>query len=79
VCPKWAESAAVGLKWFLVKFTVTIEQCPDTGLYVGYLPDLPGAHSQGKTLEDVIANLREVIVLVLGVDGQGPEPDLVPA
>ncbi len=61
-----------------MKFTVTIERCPDTGLYVGYVPNLPGAHSQGKTLEEVIANLREVIVLVLGDSGQAPETELVP-
>lgn len=31
-------------------FTAVIERCPDTGLYVGYAPDFPGAHSQGGNL-----------------------------
>ena len=54
------------------KFTAIIERCPDTGLYVGYVPGLPGAHSQGQTIDELNANLAEVIVLLLA-DG---EPEL---
>jgi len=25
-------------------FTAVVERCPDTGLYVGYVPGFPGAH-----------------------------------
>lgn len=46
-------------------FTAVIEKCPDTGLYVGYVPGLPGAHSQGATLEELTTNLREVILMIL--------------
>jgi predicted RNase H-like HicB family nuclease len=46
-------------------FTAIIEKCPDTGLYVGYVPGFPGAHSQGATLEELNQNLREVIELLL--------------
>ena len=28
-------------------YTAVIEKCPDTGLFVGYIPGLRGAHSQG--------------------------------
>ncbi len=28
-------------------YTAVVERCPDTGLYVGYVPGFPGAHSQG--------------------------------
>jgi predicted RNase H-like HicB family nuclease len=28
------------------KCTAVIDHCPDTGLYVGYVPGFPGAHSQ---------------------------------
>jgi len=42
-------------------FTAVIERCPDTGLYVGYIPGFPGAHSQAETLDELNANLREVI------------------
>lgn len=46
-------------------YTAVVERCPDTGLYVGYVPGFPGAHSQGETLEELNANLREVIALIL--------------
>jgi len=46
-------------------FTAVIEHCPDTRLYVGYVPGFPGAHSQGATLDELYANLREVIAMLL--------------
>jgi len=46
-------------------FTAVIEKCPDTGLYIGSVPGFPGAHTQGKTLDELQSNLREVIELLL--------------
>ena len=46
-------------------FTAVVERCPDTGLYVGYIPGFPGAHSQAETLDELNANLREVIEMLL--------------
>ena len=46
-------------------YIAVIERCPDTRLYVGHVPGFPGAHSQGETLEELNANLREVIELLL--------------
>jgi predicted RNase H-like HicB family nuclease len=46
-------------------YTAVIEKCPDTGLYVGYVPGFPGAHSQAKTLDELNENLKEVIELLL--------------
>jgi predicted RNase H-like HicB family nuclease len=46
-------------------FTAVIERCPETKLYVGYVPGFPGAHSQGETLEELRENLREVIAMLL--------------
>ncbi len=46
-------------------FTAIIERCPQTGLYVGYVPGFPGAHSQGNSLDELNANLREVIEMLL--------------
>jgi predicted RNase H-like HicB family nuclease len=46
-------------------FNIVVERDPDTGLYVGYVPGWPGAHSQGKTLEELRENLREVITMLL--------------
>ena len=42
-----------------------IEHCPDTKLYVGYVPRFPGAQSLGATLDELYANLREVIAMLL--------------
>ena len=46
-------------------YTAIIEKDSDTGLYVGYVPGFPGAHSQGKTLDELRQNLREVIEMLL--------------
>jgi predicted RNase H-like HicB family nuclease len=49
---------------FMRIFTAVIEKCPDTGLYVGYVPGFPGAHSQGETLDELQRNLQEVIEML---------------
>ena len=54
------------------KFTAVVERDPDTGLLVGYVPGFTGAHTQGETLDELQANLKEVIELLLE-DG---EPEL---
>jgi len=46
-------------------YTAIVEKCPDTGLYVGYVPGFPGAHSQGQTLDELNRNLREVVEMLL--------------
>ena len=46
-------------------FNAVIERCPDTGIYVGYVPGFPGAHSQGATLDELDHNLHEVIAMLL--------------
>ncbi|PYS91180.1 MAG: hypothetical protein DMF64_13095 [Acidobacteria bacterium] len=53
-------------------YTYIVEKCPDTGLYVGYVPGFNGAHSQGETLDELHANMQEVIGMLLE-DG---EPEL---
>ena len=52
----------------MATLTVTVEQDAETGLYVGSVPGLPGAHSQGATLDELMANMREVVELVLQED-----------
>ncbi len=49
-------------------YTAVIERCPNTGLYVGHVPGFPGAHSQGASLDELHANLQEVIEM-LSEDG----------
>jgi len=46
-------------------FSAVIERDPDTGLFVGFVPGFPGAHSQGSTLDELNVNLREVISMLL--------------
>lgn len=53
-------------------YTAVVERDPDTHLYVGYIPGFPGAHSQAESLDELNANLREVIALLT----EEGEPDL---
>lgn len=46
-------------------FNIVVERDPDTGLYVGYVPGWPGAHSQGATLDELRRNLEEVVAMLL--------------
>ena len=46
-------------------YTAIVEKCSDTGLYVGYVPGFPGAHSQAETLDKLNDNLKEVIEMLL--------------
>lgn len=46
-------------------YNVVVERDPDTGLYVGYVPGWPGAHSQGSTLDELDKNLHEVLTMLL--------------
>lgn len=46
-------------------YTAVVEQCPDTGMYVGYVPGFPGAHSQAESLDELNANLKEVIQMLV--------------
>ena len=46
------------------QFTAIVEQDFETGLFVGYVPGFPGAHSQASSLDELdelSENLREVI------------------
>lgn len=46
-------------------FNFVLERDPDTGLYLGYVPGWPGAHTQGATAGEVRENLREVLTMLL--------------
>ena len=46
-------------------FTAVIQRDPETGVFVGYVPGWPGAHSQGTSLDELEANLREVVGMLL--------------
>ena len=46
-------------------FVAYIEQDPETKLYVGTIPGIPGAHTQAADLNELQANLQEVLSLCL--------------
>jgi predicted RNase H-like HicB family nuclease len=47
------------------KFTAYVEWDPETKLYVGIVPGITGAHTQGATLDELQKNLKEVLELCL--------------
>lgn len=56
-------------------YTVVIHEEP-TGGFWGEVPALPGCYSQGETIDELLANLREAIAGVLEVmqeEGRTPE------
>lgn len=54
-------------------FTAYIEFDPETELYVGIVPGIPGAHTQGATLDELQKNLKEVLTLCLEEMGDAEE------
>ena len=46
-------------------FVAYIEWDPETKLYVGIVPGVPGAHTQGASLDELRQNLKEVLELCL--------------
>ena len=44
-------------------FTAYVEWDPETHLYVGIIPGVPGAHTQAVTLDELRHNLKEVLEL----------------
>jgi len=43
----------------------TIVNVKSEGWYAGYVKELPGAHSHGKTVEKVRENLKEAIKIIV--------------
>ncbi|MBI5279575.1 MAG: type II toxin-antitoxin system HicB family antitoxin [Burkholderiales bacterium] len=46
-----------------MQFTAVFQQVPEG--YIGFIEELPGANTQGATLEEARANLAEAVELVL--------------
>jgi len=44
-------------------FTAVFQKVPEG--YIGFIEELPGANTQGETLEEARLNLREAVQLVL--------------
>ena len=46
-----------------MQFTAVFQQVPEG--YIGFVEELPGANTQGATLEEARANLSDAVELVL--------------
>ena len=51
-----------------MKFGVLVEKDQD-GYYVASVPELPGCHTQAKTLDEVMKRIKEAIEACLEVEG----------
>jgi len=47
-----------------IRYTAIYEEA-DEGGFIGYVAELPGANTQGETLEETRENLREAVELLL--------------
>ena len=48
-----------------MEYSIIIEKNPTTGVYVGQCSQLPEAMSQGNTLAELMANMKEAIELAI--------------
>lgn len=54
-------------------FTAYVEWDPETKLYVGIVPGMPGAHTQAAILDELQKNLKEVLELCLQESGNASD------
>jgi predicted RNase H-like HicB family nuclease len=57
-----------------VSLTAVFQKVPEG--YIGYVEELPGANTQGRTLEEARANLNEAVELVLEANRQLSEESI---
>lgn len=57
------------------EFTAVYQQAPEGG-YVAFVEELPGANTQGETLDEARENLRDAVTLVLESNRLLAEQDL---
>ena len=50
-----------------MEYTAIIEQTSD-GWYIGHCAEVPNAHTQGVTIEEVVENLKEAVDLILSCE-----------
>jgi len=60
-----------------ITFTAVFQKVPEG--YIGYIEELPGANTQGDTLEETRENLKEAIELVLEANRELSEESLAGA
>ena len=50
-----------------MKLTAVFQKAPEGG-YIAFVEELPGANTQGETLDEARENLREAIAMILEVN-----------
>jgi len=55
-----------------VKFGVLVERDED-GYYIASVPELPGCHTQARTLDELTGRVKEAIELYLETEGAKAE------
>lgn len=58
-------------------YTAIVEQDTESKQYVGYVPGIPGAHSQADSLDELQANLQEVMEMIFEDGVLEPYADFV--
>jgi predicted RNase H-like HicB family nuclease len=58
-------------------YTVVIEKDADANMYVGEVPGIPGCHTQGKTIDELMERMKEVIELCREEYGDEAMPKFV--
>jgi len=53
-------------------FNIVIEK-DDAGYFVGFVPELPGCHSQARGLDQLLKRMKEAIELYLEIRESKPE------
>ncbi len=66
----------VHMKKRIRNFTVIIDKGED-GFYVGSVPALKGCHTQGKTIDELLKNIKEAIELCLEVEKNVPDEHFI--
>lgn len=59
-----------------ITFNAVFKKVPEG--YLGYVEELPGANTQGKTLDETRANLKEAVELVLEANVQFAKTNVQP-
>lgn len=55
-----------------MKFSVVVERDED-GYYIASVPELPGCHTQARTLDELTSRVKEAIELYLETEGTKAE------
>lgn len=75
--PRPSRALAAEKAMAMIVLNAIIERDLETGLLVGSVPGVAGAHTQGRTVEEVRDNLKEVLELLNEEGALRPESEFV--